>query len=93
MEIKDEETGKKGEFYIEKDGDRIARIQYFHSGEGVITVYHTEVDEKLRGKGVGEKLVERVVKYTRDQGLKLVPKCPYARKLIERNDELRSVLA
>lgn len=93
MDIKEEKTGKKGEFYIEKDAERIAKIQYFHSGEGEITVYHTEVDAILRGKGIGEDLVERVVKYARDENLNIVAACPYAKKLIEKNENLRSVLA
>ncbi len=93
MEIIEERTGKKGEFYIEKNGDRVAMIQYFDSAEGQITVYHTEVDASLRGQGVGEDLVERVVKYARDENLKIVATCPYARKLIEEKADRKSVLA
>lgn len=92
MEIKEERKGKKGEFYIEENRERIARIQFFHSGDGEITVYHTEVDKELRGEGIGEDLVERVVKCARDEGVKIVPTCPYARKVIEKNKELRTVL-
>ena len=93
MEIKEERSGEKGEFYIEKNGDRVARIQFIDSAEGQIDVFHTEVDEELRGQGVGDKLVDRVVKYARDADLKIVATCPYAKKLIERNEDLRSVLA
>ena len=93
MEIKEEKTGKKGEFFIEDNGERTAKIQYFDSDEGTITLYHTEVDPDLRGKGVGEDLVERAVKFARDHDLKIVAACPFARELIERNEEFRSVLA
>jgi predicted GNAT family acetyltransferase len=93
MKIIEERTGKKGEFYIEKNGERVAMIQYFDSAEGQITVYHTEVDASLRGQGVGEDLVERIVKYARDKGLRIVATCPFARKLIEDNADIRSVLA
>ncbi len=93
MEIKEDKTGKKGEFYIENNGERIAKIQFLDSADSTITVYHTEVDASLRGKGVGEELVERVVKYARDNNLKIVATCPYAKKLIERNEGMRSVLA
>ncbi len=92
MEIKEERTGKKGEFYIEENGDRVAMIQYFDSADGQIIVYHTEVDASLRGQGVGEDLVERVVKYARDENLKIVATCPFARELIEDSADLRSVL-
>ncbi|CAN5362801.1 GNAT family N-acetyltransferase [soil metagenome] len=93
MEIKEQKTGKKGEFYIEENGDRVAVIQYFDSADGQITVYHTEVDASLRGQGVGEDLVERVGKYARDENLKIVATCPYALKLIEGNGDFKSVLA
>ena len=92
MEIKEEKKEKKGEFYIEENGKRIAKIQFFDSGEGTITVYHTEVDPSLRGKGIGEDLVERVVGYARDNNLRIVASCPYAKKLIERDPGLSSVL-
>ncbi len=93
MEIKEQKSGKKGEFYIEENSDRVATIQYFDSADDQITVYHTEVDASLRGQGVGEDLVERVVKYARDENLKIVATCPYARKLIEEKADLKSVLA
>jgi predicted GNAT family acetyltransferase len=92
MDIKEEKTGRKGEFYIENNRERVAKIQFFDSDDGVITVYHTEVDPSLRGKGVGEDLVERVVRYARDHEVAIVATCPYANKLIERNADLCSVL-
>ena len=93
MEIKQERTGKKGEFYIEENGERIARIQYFHSSEDEINVYHTEVSEELQGEGIGEDLVDKVVKFARGEDLKIVASCPFAKKRIEEREDLRSVLA
>jgi uncharacterized protein len=92
MEIKEEKKGKKGEFYIENNDERVAKIQFFNSGEGIINVYHTEVDPSLRGKGVGEDLVERVVSYARDENMRIEASCPFAKKVIESDPEMRSVL-
>jgi uncharacterized protein len=93
MNIEHKNDGRTGEFYIDDESGRIAEIQYFTSAPGQITVSHTEVDEKLRGKGVGEDLIRKTVEYARSRGLKIVPQCPYARKIIERHTELQDVLA
>jgi predicted GNAT family acetyltransferase len=58
-----------------------------------MVIDHTEVDEKLRGEGVGEDMVRAAVEYARENDLKINPACPYARKVIERTPELQDVLA
>jgi predicted GNAT family acetyltransferase len=93
MEIQHEEHHKKGEFYAEEDGRRIARLQYLSSADGRMTIYHTEVDPKLRGKHFGEKLVKAAVTMAREKGLKIDPTCPYAAKVIDRTPEYKDVLA
>jgi predicted GNAT family acetyltransferase len=42
-----------------------------------LTVYHTEVSESLKGKGVSTQLLETMVQYVRDNNLKVIPLCPY----------------
>ncbi|MFN2500442.1 MAG: GNAT family N-acetyltransferase [Pyrinomonadaceae bacterium] len=93
MEIKRDEIKRKGSFYIERDGERVAELKYFRSGDGEITIYHTEVDEELRGRNVGEDLVKAAAKYARQNELKIDPQCPFARKVIERTAEYKSILA
>ena len=93
MEIRHEEKGKKGEFFIEEEGERLAKVQYFASAEGQISVYHTEVDPKFRGEGIGEDLVAAVARFALKNNLKIDPTCPYARKIIEETPEFAPVLA
>jgi predicted GNAT family acetyltransferase len=93
MEIQHEDEGKKGEFYVEQDGERVARIQYFDSREGEITVYHTEVDDSLAGQGVGKKLVAKVAEYAREKGVKIRATCSYARKVMSSDDAYADVLS
>ena len=93
MEIQREEHGRKGAFFIDEDGEWIAELTYFRSGDNQITVDHTEVDEKLRGKGVGEDLVKHVVEYARENGLKIKATCPYAKKVIESTPEYQDIAA
>ena len=93
MQIQHDEHGKKGAFYIEENGEWIAEMTYFRSAPGVITIDHTEVDEKLRGEGIGEDLVKAGVEYARANNLKIRPVCPYAKKVIDDTAEFHDVLA
>jgi len=92
MDIKHEER-KKGVFFVEQDGERLAELEYFRSAPGEITVYHTGVDEKLRGQHVGDQLVAAVVNFARENGLKIVPTCQFTKKVIDRTPEYQDVLA
>jgi len=93
MDIRHEAGSKKGAFVIDADGERLAKLEYFVSAPGEITVYHTEVDEKLRGQRIGDKLVAAAVTYARENKLKVVPTCPFAKKVIDRTPEFQDVLA
>ncbi len=93
MDIQREEHGRNGAFFIDEDGEWIAELTYVRSGTDTITVDHTEVDPKLKGQGVGQRLVESVVNFARESGLKIKPFCPFARKVIDSTPEFQDVLA
>ena len=69
------------------------RDDLFSFGSGVITVDHTEVDDKLRGEGIGQDLVKTAVEYARANNLKIRPVCPYTKKVIDNTPEYQDVLA
>jgi predicted GNAT family acetyltransferase len=93
MQIQRDEHGKKGAFYIEDDGEWVAELTYFRSGQDVITVDHTEVDESLRGEGVGQQLVKAAVDFARENNLRIKPACPYFRGVVDTTPEFKEVLA
>ena len=93
MEIQRDEHGRHGAFFIEEDGEWIAELSHIKQSPGTIVVEHTEVDEKLRGQGIGEQLVKAVVEYARSNNLKIKPVCPYTRKVIDENAGYQDVLA
>src|SRR3982750_959261 len=90
MQIQRDEHGRKGAFYIEEEGEWIAELTYVKD-DSQMTIDHTEVDEKLRGEGVGEDLVRAAVEYARANGLKVNAVCPYAKKVIDSTPELQDV--
>lgn len=93
MQIQNQEHGANGAFFIEQDGEWIAEMTYKKMGDDAILIDHTEVDESLQGKGVGKDLVEAGVKFARENDLKIVAQCSFARKIIEATPEFQDVLS
>ena len=85
---------KKGDhkFYIGDEQNPKAEITYKENGKNELNVDHTYVSDEFRGEGVGGKLVEKMVSHARDEGKKIEPTCPYAKKKIEETPEFRDVL-
>ena len=82
-----------GEFFIEQDGVRVARMTYTHTGPRAITIDHTEVGDVLRGKGAGKVLVAAAVAWARAEGIAITPVCPFARAAFDKDPSLGDVLA
>nr|VUD34093.1 putative acyltransferase domain protein [Raoultella sp. NCTC 9187] len=49
------------------------------TGEHLSIIEHTDVDESLKGQGVGKKLVAKVVEKMRGEQRKIIPLCPFAK--------------
>ncbi|MDN6194774.1 MAG: N-acetyltransferase [Alkalibacterium sp.] len=73
-------------FYKEENDKLVAEITYLPKDE-TVDVNHTFVDQSLRGQGVAEQLVDRVVAEMEKKGKKIVPSCPYVKALFERKPE------
>lgn len=93
MDIQHKEHGKRGAFFIEQDGEWIAEMTYVRSGENEFTIDHTEIDESLRGRGIGYDLIEKAVEFARAENLKIKATCPFAKKVLERSEEYDDVKA
>ncbi|PRY89031.1 GNAT family N-acetyltransferase [Mongoliibacter ruber] len=92
MEIKHQEEEKKGYFFIEKDGERKAEMVYSKAGESLFIIEHTEVDDSLRGEGAGKKMVLKAVALARKESKKIMPLCPFAKSVFDKDEEIRDVL-
>jgi NAD(P)H-dependent FMN reductase len=87
MEIQHEDNGKKGKFYIEVDGKQEAEMTYTYAGPQKIIIDHTEVGEKLKGQGIGYKLVEASVDFMRKNNIVVIPLCPFAAAVFKKKHE------
>lgn len=90
--IEHEQHGHRGAFFIEDEGKRLASLTYTVAGSRVI-LDHTDVDDALRGTGTGRKLVAAAVDWAREEEVKLMPLCPFARSVFDKTPEFGDVLA
>jgi len=92
MLIQNKETGDEGTFFIEEGNERLATLYYNWRGEDRIIVEHTEVSEKLKGQGIGKKLVDHAVAFAREKHIKIVPLCPFAQSVFDKYNGYEDVL-
>ena len=85
IQLKLKENGQ-GAFLIEERDVRLAEMEVAVNN-GNLTVYHTEVAEELKGKGVASKLLSAMVGYARENKLKVIPLCPYVLAQFKRHPD------
>ena len=85
IELKINDAGR-GAFVIENAGERVAEMEILVK-DSELTVFHTEDDDSLRGKGVATALLSNMVEYARGHQLKVVPLCPYVLAQFKRHPE------
>lgn len=91
MEIQQFDDGKKGHFKAMENGVQAGLMTYVWAGEDKFIIEHTEGNPEF--KGVGLKLLNRAVEYARQNNKHIIPLCPFAKKMFDRMDEIKDVLA
>jgi predicted GNAT family acetyltransferase len=52
-----------------------------------LTVFHTEISEKVEGKGLAMKLLDAMVAYAREHHLMVIPRCAYVHAQFKKHPE------
>lgn len=92
MTVKQFDEENKGAFEAYEDGKKIGEMTYSKAGPDKIIVDHTEVDPAQKGQGVGKVLLNKLVEYAREQNVKVLPLCPFAASMFQKNVDIRDVL-
>ncbi|WP_414042409.1 GNAT family N-acetyltransferase [Macrococcus sp. EM39E] len=79
-------------FYIGDKSYPDAEITFKPSGQDTIVIDHTYTDPKLRGQGIAKDLVLKVTDYAKENNLKIIPLCSYARNVMERDKSLQYLI-
>lgn len=90
--INKEDNGKKGKFTIYENEEIVGEMTYTWAGEKRFIIDHTLVNDKFRGKDYGKQLVMKAVEFARKEGLKIIPLCPFAKKVFDTEKNLNDVI-
>ncbi|NLI94988.1 MAG: N-acetyltransferase [Erysipelotrichaceae bacterium] len=73
------------------ENEVIGIIAWKDEGGNVINAYSTYVDPAHRGGKIALTLVEKLVNFAKENGLKIKPTCSYVVRLFEREEKYQEV--
>lgn len=84
---------------FEKDNKRAAAFDSkenigectFSQSEKIWIIDHTFVNDNYKGQGLARKLVDKVVEEAKKAGAKIIPLCPYALSLFQKNEKYNDI--
>jgi hypothetical protein len=93
MQIEHQQNGHKGSFFVVGEAQiKLAEMTYSMADTDKMIIDHTEVADQLGGQGVGKKMVLAAVEFARQNHLKILPLCPFAKSVFDKVAEIRDVL-
>jgi len=92
MEIEIRERDNKGFAIAQENGKKAGLMSYSIPSSDFIIIDHTEVEPEYNGKGVGKKLLYKIVEMARKKELKILPLCPFANAMFKKLEDIRDVL-
>ena len=76
-----------------RENDKRAGMMTFSiAGAALIIIDHTEVEPAYNGKGVGTKMLYKIVEMARDKNIKIIPLCPFAAAMFKKMEDIKEVL-
>lgn len=79
-------------FQISDQDSIAAEMTYVASSPSLYIIDHTFVNPAYRGQGLGDLLLEAAVQHARENGIKIMPLCPFAKGRFQQRSELSDVL-
>lgn len=93
MKIERQDDGKKGAFTAMENDVQAGLMTFTWAGTDKFIIDHTEVNPDFSGQGVGKKMVMDAVAFAREKNLKIIPLCPFAKSVFDKEAEIRDVLS
>lgn len=92
MKIEQINDPKKGYFTAIDNEIEAGRMTYTWAGNDKFIIDHTEVNSDFTGQSVGKKMVMKAVQYARENNLKILPLCPFAKSVFDKMKEIQDLL-
>ena len=86
MDFKIDNNALASRFELAVNG-RLAVLDYRIEGD-IIVMLHVEVPASEQGRGIAGKLSRAALEFARDNGLKVVARCPFIATYMRRHPEL-----
>lgn len=78
------------QFQVDMEGE-IATLEYRWS-DGVLVLMHTEVPDKLGGRGIGSALAAYAFDYAKKEGLSVKVYCPFVLAWLKKHPEYENIV-
>ena len=88
---KHKEEENKGSFLF-YDQEKLAAEMSYSKANNFIIIDHTSVEADYRNRDLGYRLVDEIVEFAREKNIKVMPLCPFAASVFQKNEEIRDVL-
>lgn len=88
IRVTHEDYGSSGRYAAtlpDREGE--AELTWRTGGPGIIVADHTYAPDSMRGSGVSQALVNRLIADARERDLLIVPACSYVRAQFDRHPE------
>jgi len=92
MNIQQVDDNKHGIFKL-FNGETVAgEMAYTWAGDTMLIIDHTDVSDQFRGQGLGRKLLNELVAFARGRNIKVIPLCPFAKSVFDKDLSIHDVL-
>jgi len=81
----------RGRYELSVDGQVVGFTEY-HTRPGLIAFVHTEIDESVQGRGLGDALIRFALEDARNRDLAVLPFCPFVKAFIESHREFEALV-
>lgn len=92
IDFKIEESENKGRFVVEVEGNYAGEMTFSRFASDKIIIDHTGVDNDYAGQGLAKKLFYYAVDYLKQNDMKVIPLCPFVKKMFERHPEFNQMV-
>jgi predicted GNAT family acetyltransferase len=89
IDLRDEPTRHRFELLV--DGE-MAGLAEYRQHDGYVTVIHSEVDPRFRGRGLGNELASRALDLIRSRGETVKPVCPFFADYVSKHPEYDDIV-
>jgi predicted GNAT family acetyltransferase len=89
IEVADAPDRERYELSVDR---QVVGFTSYRARPGLIAFLHTEVEERLQGRGLADRLIRFALEDARARDLEVLPFCPFVKAFIERNREFETLV-